>query len=103
MSIERICVSSLTCIVILSSPLLFASYGGGSGTVDDPYQIWTPQQMNAIGLNPGDWNMHFKLMADIDMSIYTGTQYNIIGYGSPTDTSFNPFRGSFDGYGHNHL
>ena len=55
------------------------SYGGGNGTAEDPYQIWTPEQMNAIGANPEDWASHFKLMADIDMSAYIGTQYNIIG------------------------
>lgn len=69
-------------------------YTGGSGTPADPYQIWTPQQMNAIGANSGDWYSHFILMADIDMSAYTGTQYNIIGN---WDT---PFRGSFNGNGH---
>ncbi|MEN6307419.1 MAG: GLUG motif-containing protein, partial [Anaerohalosphaeraceae bacterium] len=60
-------------------------YGGGSGTAEDPYQIWTAEQMNTIGLNAPDWNKHFKLMADIDMSVYTGTQYNIIGN---SDTKF---------------
>ncbi len=69
-------------------------YGPGSGTPEDPYQIWTPQQMNAIGLNPADWNKQFLLMADLDMSIFTGTQYRIIGNGTT------PFSGSLDGNGH---
>ena len=51
-----------------------------------------PEQMNTIG-NPGDWASHFKLMADIDMSAYTGTQYNIIGNRPHT------FTGTFDGNG----
>ena len=71
-----------------------AEYGGGSGTAEDPYQIWTPEQMNTIGLNPDDWGKHYKLMADIDMSGYTGTEYNIIGNYSKT------FHGAFDGNGH---
>ncbi|MEN6307420.1 MAG: GLUG motif-containing protein [Anaerohalosphaeraceae bacterium] len=71
-----------------------ATYGGGSGTAEDPYQIWTPQEMNTIGLNSGDWGSHFKLMTDIDMSIYTGTQYKIIG----NSTTY--FTGTFDGNGH---
>jgi hypothetical protein len=86
----------LTAIMVLAVSLSAltqaATYGGGSGTADDPYQIWTPQQLNTIGLNPADWGMSFKLMADIDMSAYTGTQYNIIG----TD-SYNAFRGMFNG------
>jgi hypothetical protein len=71
-----------------------ATYGGGSGTTEDPFQIWMPEQMNTIGANSGDWGKSFKLMADIDMSIYTGTQYNIIG------NSTTQFTGTFDGGGH---
>jgi hypothetical protein len=66
----------------------------GSGSSDDPYQIWTAEQMNDVGAHPGDWDKCFRLMADVDMSGYTGTQYNIIG----TDSS--PFSGTFDGNGH---
>jgi len=79
---------------VVASELDAAIYGGGIGTPDDPYQIWTPQQMNTVGKNPNDWGQHFELMADIDMSIYTGTQYNIIG-----NLTTN-FTGTFDGNGH---
>jgi hypothetical protein len=74
--------------------LALGPYGDGRGTADDPYQIWTPQQMNAIGTDPNDWNKHFMLMADVNMSIYTGTQYNIIGNNTKL------FTGTFDGKGH---
>jgi len=70
-------------------------YGPGSGTAEDPYQIWTPKQMNAIGLTPADWGKCFVLMADLDMSVYIGTQYNRIGTGAAT-----PFTGTFEGNGH---
>jgi hypothetical protein len=74
---------------------LCTDYGGGGGTPEDPYQIWTPQQMNTIGLKPDDWDKHFTLMADLDMSLYPDMQYPIIG------TSFsNPFIGTFEGNGH---
>ena len=66
------------------------SYGGGIGTVLDPYQIYTAEQLNTIGLIKVHSNKCFKLMNDIDMSDYTGTQYNII----------NNFTGTFDGDGH---
>jgi hypothetical protein len=69
-------------------------YGGGTGTPEDPYLIYTPSQMNAIGANPNDWHSHFKLMADIDLSAYTGTSFNIIGNSSTY------FTGVFDGNGH---
>ncbi len=71
-----------------------AQYGGGSGTPEDPYQIWDANHMQAIGANPLDWGKHFKLMADIDLSIFTGTSFNIIG------TESRPFTGVFDGNGH---
>ena len=82
------CVINLT--ISFSAFTQAATYGGGTGIEEDPYQIWTAEQMNDIGVNPGDWGSHFKLMANIDMSIYTGTQYNIIGN----------FTGTFDGGGH---
>ncbi len=74
-----------------------ARYGGGSGTAEDPYQIWTPEQMNAIGAEPGDWDKHFKLMTDIDLGSYTGEQFNIIGEDLPQRL---PFSGTLDGNGH---
>jgi len=71
-------------------------YGGGSGTADDPYQIWTAEQMNSIGGNPSDWDKHFKLMADIDLSGFTGMDFNIIGYWRSYSDN-RPFTGVFDG------
>ena len=49
-----------------------AKYGGGTGEPNDPYLIYDANQMNTIGLNEEDWDKHFKLMADIDLSGYTG-------------------------------
>ncbi len=76
-------------------PAAQAQYGGGTGTRNDPYLIRTAEQMNAIGVSRGDWSKHFQLMADIDMSEYAGTTYNIIG----TDRE-NSFSGTFDGNDH---
>ena len=67
------------CLVSLPAE---AQYGGGSGTAGDPYLIYTAEQMNAIGTNPEDSDRHFKLMADIDLSGYIGTDFNIIGDGN---------------------
>ncbi|HML74453.1 MAG TPA: GLUG motif-containing protein [Anaerohalosphaeraceae bacterium] len=81
-------------VLNLSVISLGATYGGGSGTRVNPYQIWTPEQLNTIGANPDDWRKRFILMADIDMSAYTGTQYKIIG------DSRIKFTGTFDGNDH---
>jgi hypothetical protein len=50
--------------------------------------------MNEIGANHDDFHKHFKLMADIDLSAFTGTDFNIIG------TDSYPFYGVFDGNSH---
>ena len=84
--------SALVIIGLLISTISFGvTYGGGSGTEADPYQIWTPQLMNTIGADPNDWDKCFKLMADVNMSIYTGTQYKIIG------NFTTKYTGTFDG------
>jgi len=68
------------CILLLAlARLATAQYGGGAGEPNDPYQIYTPEQMNAIGADPNDWDKHFKLMADIDLSAYAGDEFNLIG------------------------
>jgi len=76
-------------------------YAEGSGAEADPYLIYTAEQLNMIGLFPCDWDKHFKLMADIDLSEYTGTEFNIIGYKIGSDSrNDEPFKGVFDGNGH---
>jgi len=69
-------------------------YGGGSGTHADPFNIFTAEQLNNIGANPTDWDRHFALMADIDLSDYTAGEFNIIGNAAKA------FSGVFDGNGH---
>ena len=77
-----------------------SSYAEGSGTQEDPYLIYSAEQLNMIGLFPCDWDKHFKLMADIDLSEYTGTEFNIIGYRVGVLSPDNePFKGVFDGNG----
>ena len=69
-------------------------YGGGTGDSNDPYLIYTPERMNAIGAEPNDGDKHFKLMDDIDLDGFTGTDFNIVGKGWAY-----PFTGVFDGNG----
>ena len=81
-------------LLVVLSPIT-NMYGGGAGTVDDPYLISTSEHLYAIGVNPGDWDKHFKLVADIDLSCYTGKDFHLIG-----TTSICPFSGVFDGNNH---
>ncbi len=74
-------------------------YGGGAGTAEDPYLIYTAEQLNIIGLSFCDLDKHFKLMADIDLSAFDGKDgrpvFNVIGPGS-----WDAFTGVFDGNDH---
>jgi hypothetical protein len=82
-------------VVLFSSGYARAEiYGGGSGSETDPYIINTPEQMNAIGVNSADWDKCFVQTADINLSAYTGTDFNLIGSSSPR------FTGSFNGNGY---
>jgi hypothetical protein len=94
MKIRFVYFASLFLTACLPESFIMAQYGGGTGSSSDPFRIRTAEQMNAIGAHPADWNKHFILMADLDLSAYTGKQYNIVGQ-FPT-----PFGGSFDGKGH---
>jgi hypothetical protein len=78
-------------LIVTSEPV----YGGGSGNQADPYQIWTAEQLNKIGLIPCHWDKHFMLMADIDLSGFTGSEFNIIAI-----DYYNPFSSVFEGNGH---
>jgi hypothetical protein len=69
-------------------------YGGGRGTEEGPFLIYTAEQMQAIGENNYHWGKHFKLMADVDLGGYAPDGFNIIG-----DYMFG-FIGVFDGNGH---
>ena len=68
-------------------------YAGGTGEPNNPFLIYTAEQLNTIGTEPNDLDKHFRLMANIDLSAYTGTEFNIIG-------DDKPFTGVFEGNGY---
>lgn len=78
-------------------------YNGGTGESNNPYLIHTAEQMNAIGTKPNDWDKHFKLTADIDLSAFDGTDdrpyFNMIGYYIDCNDDM-PFTGIFNGNSH---
>jgi len=93
----KVCLARLYLLVLLigvSAVPCAAKYGGGAGTTEEPYLIYTAAEMNQIGANPLDWDEHFALMADINLSVYAPDQFNLIGDASK------PFAGVFDGRGH---
>jgi hypothetical protein len=51
----------------IPSGIAYATYSGGNGTADDPYQIATAADLIALGETPEDYDKHFILTADIDL------------------------------------
>jgi len=97
----------MSAVILLLSAVCFfsltaeAKYGGGTGEPNEPYLIYDANQMNAIGADSNDWDKCFKLMSNVDLSEYTGTEFNIIGeYVSSGNPKNKPFTGLFDGNGH---
>lgn len=66
--------------------------GAGTGTVNDPYQVATPGQLNEIR---NDLEAHYIQTTDIDLSAYQGGNSWI-----PIGNYVDHFHGSFDGRQH---
>jgi hypothetical protein len=78
--------------------ILIIRYSGGTGSPMFPYRIATPEDLNDIGNHQEDWNKHFILVNDVNLSGYTGTQFKSIGrYIEWNDPNNKPFTGVFDG------
>ncbi|MBN1974445.1 MAG: hypothetical protein JW787_12475 [Sedimentisphaerales bacterium] len=78
------------------SAVAVRKYGGGVGSINNPYLINTALHMNIIGLHPEDWNSNFKMMDNINLSAYKNKDFNIIGY-YKNKTDNKPFSGTFNG------
>jgi len=65
-------------------------YGGGAGEPNDPYRISTPEQLATIGYYREDFDKHFLLTGDIDLSGIDANNYLPI----------EALTGTFDGGGH---
>ena len=78
-----------------------AQFSGGSGTIEDPYQIGNLTDLRTLSENEMYWGDHFIQTADIDASSTStwnsGKGYFPIGYHYNVDTSFT---GSYDGQLH---
>ena len=73
--------------------------GSGSGTQDDPYLIFNPIQLNQVRNFLDEKYVHFKLMADIDLTEWLADNNPSQGW-QPIGTQSSPFMGIFDGNGH---
>ena len=81
-------------ISVFAISVSHAQFAGGSGTVEDPYQIETVDQLQEIR---NHLDRHFIQIADIDAS---DTQNWFFGQGfNPIGNESEPFVGSFNGNG----
>jgi hypothetical protein len=92
---KRVICSNLVMSIVLVGGVYGGTYGGGTGEPNDPYLIYDANHMQEIGGNRSDWDKNFKMMADVNLAIYTGTQFRIIGISQAA-----AFTGSFDGNGY---
>ncbi len=94
---------------LLGSYLLFAilcplalagKYGGGAGTLESPFLLYTTEDFITMSNTLSDWDKNFKLMRDIDLSGYTEKNFHAIGQWVGLGASDNkPFSGTLDGNG----
>ncbi|NIP27034.1 MAG: PASTA domain-containing protein [Phycisphaerae bacterium] len=77
-------------------------YESGVGSPDDPFLIATVEQFNIMRSYSGEWDKHFALIDDIDMSPYTFSTALIAPDTSISSRYFQgtKFTGVFDGKGH---
>lgn len=84
-------IALATLALLAPLPAIAGTYGGGKGSEAAPYLIAHPKHLQELGKTSSDWDKHFRLDADIDL---TGVTIELIG-----DKSI-MFTGSFDGDGH---
>lgn len=92
--LNRKMIIGVVVVVLLEVSVCCARYSGGTGSPGYPYRIATAEDLNDIGNHIEDFNKFFVMVYDIDLSGYTGMQFNVLGSIS------NPFTGVFDGDGH---
>ena len=74
----------------------------GSGTIEDPYQIWTIKQLLSVSTDTVLHEKNYKLIADIDLSSILFDKAVIAPDTDLSQDGFQGsfFRGTFDGNGH---
>ncbi len=88
----------MTMALLVCAGAANGKYGGGNGDSNNPFLISSSQDLVQIGNNPDDWDKHFLLMSDVNMSDYSTTgEFPIIGYFQWDPYISKPFRGVFDG------
>ncbi len=93
-TLRNVIVSLLLC---LYSQSLYGSYGGGTGTLANPYIISTAQHLVDLSNTTADWSSgnHFSMTSDIDLSSHSNI---VIGHGTPFNATFDGNGNTISGY-----
>lgn len=86
-------------VLVCSLSALTWGYYGGDGSYQNPYQIASAEDLIQLGQSPRDYDRHFRLVADIDLSGYKFDRAVI----APSDKPLvfeGGFAGTFRGNGH---
>ena len=86
------CHITVLLIVAFVPHLSLAQYSGGAGTAKEPYLISTVEDLKTLAEDSSNWDKHFRLMTDLDLS---GQSLKPI-----PATWTKSFSGVFDGNGH---
>ena len=102
--------------ILLSTTTVFAQFGGGTGTAEDPYQIWNKSHWDELADSYNVWledsivntcsdttgylGVHFRLMADIDEVIEKCIPYAYNYDTASWEFTEVYFNGFFHGGGH---
>lgn len=93
-SVRKDVTTVLDSVLLLPKNLADAEFAGGDGSVENPYQIATARQLDAVR---NHLNSNFVLVNDIDLSEYS----NWVPIGGYVNLKQNGgLHGSFDGQGH---
>ncbi|MHC4110423.1 MAG: GLUG motif-containing protein [Planctomycetota bacterium] len=91
-------------VSVLKTNCSGGTYSGGTGVLDDPYQISEPNDLFELEIYSGDWGKHFLMIADVNMVGYVFTTAVIAPDTDNTNDTWRfdgiPFTGVFDGADH---
>lgn len=88
---QAVLITTIGLVLSLSTFTQAATYGGGSGTAEDPYQIGSLVDWQTLMASSADWGGCFILTTDLNWGGISLT---------PVGNSTTPFTGNLDGNGH---
>lgn len=85
-------------IILSTTSLCTAKYSGGSGTLEAPYHIATPNDLYTLADDTNDYDKHFVFTADIDLDPnLPGRRTLTTALIAPDNNTASKFTGTFDG------